>query len=463
MLEMISADPPRFSAPAGSASAPMDCAAAPGDAPRDPSLRIRRRILVSAFAISPYRGSEPGIGWNIASRLAAYHDVTVLCCQGIGDEDNRADIDDYLKKNGPIAGIEFHFVERPALSRWLQQPHVSLAAPLYYVGYAAWQRAAFAEALRLHQMQPFDLSYQLTITGFREPGYLWKLPIPFVWGPVAGASDIPWSYFTMLGWRDRAFYGLKNIVNAVQKRTKFRSRRAARMAKHIFVNAEDNRALITGLWGCPSQVMLDTGAPAPVAEPRDFHGKRPLRLVWSGLHAGRKALPILLHALKQVQTNIPDFRFELTILGEGQQTQNWKNLAQRLELSSSIIWKGHLPRADAMAEMQTADVFAFTSLQEGTSNVVMEALSLGLPVICHDACGMGVAVNNSCGIKIPMTSPAQSIEGFASAIQTLIDEPARINQLSQGALKRADELSWDRKVQEIAQVFDRVTSTPKSR
>jgi glycosyltransferase involved in cell wall biosynthesis len=116
-----------------------------------------------------------------------------------------------------------------------------------------------------------------------------------------------------------------------------------------------------------------------------------------------------------------------------------------------------------MAEMQTADVFAFTSLQEGTSNVVMEALSLGLPVICHDACGMGVAVNNSCGIKIPMTSPAQSIEGFASAIQTLIDEPARINQLSQGALKRADELSWDRKVQEIAQVFDRVTSTPKSR
>ena len=68
--------------------------------------------------------------------------------------------------------------------------------------------------------------------------------------------------------------------------------------------------------------------------------------------------------------------------------------------------------------MRDADVFVFTSLQEGTSTVVMEALALGLPVICHDACGMGVAVNERCGIKVPMISPGLSQGGFAAAIRS---------------------------------------------
>ncbi|MGD0388860.1 MAG: hypothetical protein ABSC42_07895, partial [Tepidisphaeraceae bacterium] len=63
---------------------------------------VRRRVLLSAFAFSPARGSEPGIGWNIGSRLAAFHDVTVLCCPKLGDEDYRREVEEHLGNHGSV-------------------------------------------------------------------------------------------------------------------------------------------------------------------------------------------------------------------------------------------------------------------------------------------------------------------------------------------------------------------------
>src|ERR1700712_1114016 len=81
----------------------------------------RLRVLVSAYAVSPVRGSEPGLGWNLVSRLARWHDVTVLCSPGCpGGEENvfRAEIAKQTQTNGAIEGLTVRFVEPPPLSRW---------------------------------------------------------------------------------------------------------------------------------------------------------------------------------------------------------------------------------------------------------------------------------------------------------------------------------------------------------
>jgi glycosyltransferase involved in cell wall biosynthesis len=420
------------------------------------TLRPRRRVLISAHAFSPYGGSEPGIGWNIGAKMAAHHDVTVLCCPKYRyGKYMDVELSEFWSKHAPVAGLTVCYVEQPLLSRWFQRPYISFATPLYFLGYAAWQRKALVEAKRLHVRCPFDLVHQLTFTGFREPGYLWKLGIPFIWGPVAGASDIPWSYFRVMGWRDKCFYGLKNVVNGLQKRLLIRPRKAARAASRIFVVTRDDHALVTGRWGYPSQTILDTGAPPASGRTHRYDGKRPLRIVWSGLHVGRKALPLLLKALGELNES-NEMGTELTVLGSGPETHRWRALARQLGLERRTQWTGRLPWELALAEMDKSDVFVLTSLQEGTSNVVMEALSLGLPVLCHDRCGMGVAVDKTCGIKVPMHGPRESVWGFAEAIRALIVEPERIERLSLGALARAEELSWERKVDEIATAYDQV-------
>jgi glycosyltransferase involved in cell wall biosynthesis len=326
---------------------------------------------------------------------------------------------------------------------------------LYYTGYKSWQKAAFRAASKLHAQRPFDLIHQLNITGFREPGYLWKFSdVPFVWGPVGGAANIPNSFLPLMGFGQRLFYRFRNVTNAIQKHTLFRSRKAAERASHIWVVGESNRALVEDIWGRTAEPLLEVGGEChPNGHVRTFDGGKPLRLVWSGQHIGRKALPLLLRALASLNGAIP---IALTVLGEGPETSNWKQLAEELRISQFIQWLGRVPRNVAIEAMSSADVFVSTSVLEETSLVVLEALSLGLPVICHDACGMGIAVTDCCGIKVPMHTPALSVAGFADAIKRLATRGDAFRSFSEGALKRAKELDWDSKAATMARTFEQV-------
>jgi glycosyltransferase involved in cell wall biosynthesis len=434
-----------------------------GDAEPEPP---RLRVLVSAYALSPAQGSEPGLGWNVCSRLARRHDVTVLCAPGLQGEDPdqfRREVEAHRRANGAVPGLTVRFVEPPLLSEWLQRETGLRRRTVYYAGYAAWQRAAYRVAEELHARRPFDVVHHLNITGYREPGYLWKLDAPFVWGPVGGAADVPWPFLRDMGWGDRFFYAARNVANALQQRLARRCRRAARAARHVWAIGEENRRMIRR-WGRDAEAVIESGS-SPAPGPRKTAaaiGRRPLRVVWSGEHIGRKDLPILLHALAALA---PTTRanLECVVLGSGAQTQNWKGLAQRLGVAPHIRWTGQLLRDAAIDEVRRADVMAFTSVQEGTPQAVTEALSLGVPVVCHDACGMGLAVTDRCGIKVPLRDPRTSAEGFAAALTGLAADPLELHRLSEGALERAHELHWDHVARRIADVYLAVAAAPHGR
>ena len=106
--------------------------------------------------------------------------------------------------------------------------------------------------------------------------------------------------------------------------------------------------------------------------------------------------------------------------------------------------------------MKSSDVLVHTSYREATSNVIPEALSFGVPVICHDISGMAIAINDECGIKVPLMSYEQSIFGFRNALRLLLQNPELVIGLRKGAVRRSSQLSWDSMAETIATDYIRI-------
>ena len=415
----------------------------------------RGNILISAYAFSPYQGSECAVGWNIVTRLAKIHDVTVLCGDLSRDQRMKADLDRYFSENPPIAGLHIHYVKPNFLIQVFEKIHTLPGFWMsYYWAYNLWQRKAFQNARKLHAECPFDLIHQLNMIGFREPGYLWQLRIPFVWGPIGGAADIPVAFFSMFSRIGRGRVIVRNVVNAIQKWILWRPRYAAYCAVKLWAVTSADIHMVKKIWGVEVEQMLEAGtAPGEKINARLWNGRERLRIVWSGIHLPRKALPILFHAISSKDLKE---RVVIDVLGEGAETTMWKALAEQLGLNDVVTWHGMLVRDKALAVMSVAHVLAVPSLSEASSTVVLEALSLGLPVICHDACGMGVVITEKCGFKVPLCDPKISIEGFAQAIRRILEDRTLVESLSRGALERAVELSWDKKAADIASEYEKI-------
>jgi glycosyltransferase involved in cell wall biosynthesis len=231
-----------------------------------------------------------------------------------------------------------------------------------------------------------------------------------------------------------------------------RPRRAARAASEIWVVGQDNADMVTGKWGVPSTQLFETGTlpPKPDQPIKKFSPGEKLRLVTAGYLVGRKAISIALSALAIIGDSIP---WEYTIMGHGPAKEAWMAMAKDLGLGDRVRWTGNLPHAEALAELQSNHAFLFPSLKEGTPNVVPEAFTMAVPVICHDMCGMGLMVNDTCGIKVAPNGPAASAQGFADAIRRLATVEGEVERLSRGALMRASQITWDRNAQIMAEAY----------
>lgn len=404
----------------------------------------RLKILISAYACSPYKGSEPGVGWGFVAELARHHDLWVI----VEEEEFRVDIERFLDKHPTFSGSVHFFFLRKYRNRLLRK----IWPPSYYWYYRRWHRDAYQLARQLHRQVGFDLTHQLTMVGFREPGYLWQLDLPFVWGPIGGMGYFPWRFFPVVGGKGACYYLGYNLMNFFHSHFLTRPREAARAAANgLLVATPENQAGALAHWGCRSTIVSEAGLPDVVAETiPQRQDNAPLQLVWTGLHIYRKALDLALSALNLVPQSVD---WELHILGKGERTDDWNNQAKSLRINDRCFFYGWLERHKALDIMGNSHVMLITSLRDLTSTVTIEALALGLPIICLDHCGFAHVVNDSCGIKVPVTTPKEVVKGIAAAIEQLaLNEEIR-RRLAEGALTRARDFSWERKAKVVNRIY----------
>lgn len=398
------------------------------------------KILVSAYACSPFHGSEPGMGWNFIKNLSLYYNVHVIT----EEYEFKADIEHYLEDKPEYAKITFHYIPR--------EHHETLRKfwpPSYYWYYKQWQKKAYHLAVQLDIEEDFDIIHQLNMVGFREPGFLWKIDKPFVWGPIGGLENSPWRFLPSLGFNGFVFYICRNVLNFFQRNFSSRPKRAAKRMGAVLIAASPGiRLLIKQLWDTDSVVICEVGQMESASVDIPVRNDDLIKIVWSGQHTPGKNLSLLLKAL--VRLSIP---YEIHILGVGIETDKWKTLAKRLGISHRCVWHGWLPRESSLRVMKEGHVFCITSVSDLTSTVILEAISLGLPIVTLDHCGFANVVTERCGIKIPVTTPDEASEGIARAIELLFKDEALRCELAKGAKERANDYSWKEKMKQLNQIY----------
>lgn len=116
----------------------------------------------------------------------------------------------------------------------------------------------------------------------------------------------------------------------------------------------------------------------------------PFRFVFAGQLIPRKRVDCLINALAGLAAQ----PFELWIVGAGPEEPALRTLAAG-KLGNRVNWLGQLSLPDVPAVMAQADCLVLPSVHDGWGAVASEALMVGTPVICSDACGVAGVVRNS--------------------------------------------------------------------
>ena len=403
------------------------------------------KVLISCYACSPYQGSEPGMGWNFVSAIAEHHEVHVVV-----ESKFQQDIARYFSEHpAEKPFIHFYFIGKRR-HRLLRK----IWPPSYYWFYKKWQKKVYDFACKLEEKEHFDVVHQLNMIGYREPGYLWQMNKPLVWGPIGGFQMTPWRFLPSLGVKGCMYYWIRNVMNLWQMNHLRRVMIMSKRADVIISATQDSYEVITKQWKRDSIIIPEVGLteiPSAQSETKD-DGK--LHLCWSGLHIPRKALNLLIEAIAKSKLKN---KIVLHVIGEGEYTHRWKTLAERQHLKS-IVWHGWVSRQEALQIMKRADVFVITSMADATSTVLLEALSLGLPVIAPNLFGFKNVITPDCGIKIDVHSKSQVVSDLASAIDYLCENEKERLSLSKGAFKRAQDFTWEKKAEAINAIYEKVVN-----
>ena len=144
----------------------------------------------------------------------------------------------------------------------------------------------------------------------------------------------------------------------------------------------------------------------------------------------------------------------LHIVGGGN-VEEYLREAEKQGIADLCVIHGSVSHDEVLRLMRSSDLFLFTSVAEGTSTVIMEALQNDLPVLCFDTCGMSAVMTDEVGYKIPLSNSERSAKEFGEKIEFLYRHREVLEKMSRNCRKRAEELSWENKARKMAAMYGR--------
>lgn len=168
-----------------------------------------------------------------------------------------------------------------------------------------------------------------------------------------------------------------------------------------------------GVW--VNRPAVETGK---IAQRAPTRRAGPVKLLATGRLIWKKGFDYLLAALARLVRR--GIALEAEILGEGELKSELRFSIEDLGLAHCVRLAGAVSSAEVLSRMRDTDIFVLSSVEEGISNAVLEAMATGVPVVTTNAGGMAEAVTDG-------------VEGFVVPVRDIPSLADRIERLATNA------------------------------
>lgn len=424
-----------------------------------------KHILVFAYQISPYAGSEFAVAWNYVMNMSRTNKLTVLygISEGWLEIGNVRIMTEYLNHNR-VENVEFIPVlpdDKVAekLSKLIKSKY---AYYQFYSVYKEYHKLVGKVAKDIISRQKIDVIHYLGPIGYREPGYLRQLGVPYIWGPIGGISSAPMRIlkgtYSLEGALEMA---IKEGLNVMQYTFSKRIRNALKNSDLVLVNHQENAQLIKKITGRDDLILLPENG---ITELYPLNEKKfdsdIIECIWVGAIFPRKSLYTLMKALTLIDRNTP---IHINIVGTGPQESKLKEYANTHGIDHFIKWHGNIERKKVFELFDKSHLHIITSLKEGHTTVIWEAMSKGVPTMSLQHSGMADTVNEKNGILIKVTSFDSVCKEIALQLTTLAKNPSKLKELAKGVLESRSQYTWDNRANLWNQYYDLAIETHKKK
>ena len=407
---------------------------------------MKKNILVTAYAVNPFKGSEDGIGWNIIRHLASHSNIVAITRRN-----NEVNIVHYLKQH-PLKDDEqltFAYFDLP---RWLSFWKKGNRGALIY--HYLWHLGVVF-FIKKKKFQ-FDLAHHLNFNSDWSPTFLWLLGKPLVWGPLGHHPKIPRPYIQQYGkkaWlKDRLVWFAKGVFWTFDPFLKISKRKADKV---IGLNSSVFEKL-----DVPTQkqcIIPAMGTDSPIKP--TFKNEK-FQVLSIGRFVPLKGFDLTIRSYADCyhrQNSEVKKNLQLTLIGKGPEKERLLQIAKDCRLPKTAIrFVDWLTQVELSRFFSASKLFLFPS-HEGAGMVVAEALSHGLPVLCFDNYGPGECVDESCAIKVPYSDYGQSVQSFSTALEWLLHEPKLRDEMAENAFKYYQKkFTWQVKAERIQAIYDEI-------
>lgn len=398
-------------------------------------------ILLSSYSFGAHRGSEAGVGWNVARGLALRgHTVVVITTYEFTESNHRT-----IKEEG----LNIRLLEEDC--GITDYPSAS--------SYRKWQRRIGSVIKKEIIGNKYDVIHHVTFNQYRNIHDVFAAELPYLIGPVGGAEKIP---FPLMLYGDLPLkMRMKEILRYVKWdalplmfRCKLSRLRGLVLASNIST-AERLKFLPIAPVICPAIAIYEKEI---LTESASLNGSAPYILFDGGLARPQKGTWLALRALRRLWdagTRIP-----LRMVGVPEKdVATIRQYGQRISLPDEALQlEAHVSRDRMLSFMQQATSMLSCVYRDSGSMALLEALAQGCNIVCLDIPSQQWLPEHFC-YKVQVKSRSVAME---QAIVSALHEATNSKRSPEWHDERCkwirQHMTWESRISTLEQFYNTIVS-----